>query len=444
MNFSIHSRILVSALLILVLFLGLTGIVLDKAFRNNIENAQRENLRTQIYTLLATAELSGEGENAQLSLPEEITEPRMNIVDSTLHARVVKSNGQLVWQSKSMVNTSIPFPLDIKVGEFSFSRKSGNNNTFTILSFVTLWVTEQGEQSYLFQVAENQKVLSKQITVFRQNLWGWLAGVSLLLLFVQAIILRWGLKPLRHVADNLLAIEQGKAERLSSEYPKEIMPLTTNLNQLLDVSQQQLTRYRDGLGNMAHSIKTPIAVLRGIIESTPMEQKDIASEQLDTINNIVEYQLQRAATAGRQQLAEAIPLRPIAEKIIATLDKVYKDKQVECQINITNSFKIKIDESDLFELLGNLLENAFKWCNQKVQLSATALDGQTQLIVEDDGPGINESERERILLRGQRADQSTPGHGLGMAMVSDMLLLYEGTMQITGSSIGGSKIIIQI
>lgn len=441
MNFSIHFRIIVSAFVILILFLGLTGLVLDKAFRSNAENAQRENLRTQIYTLLATAELD---DNNQLVLPGEITEPRLNIVDSTLHARVVNATGKLVWQSKSMLATRIDFPVKGKMGEFIFTRASNAQHSYSLLSFATVWVTDQGEQDYIFQVAENRKTLNKQITVFRQNLWGWLAGMAVLLLVVQAFILRWGLTPLRHVADDLLEIEQGKTQHLSGNYPKELTPLTGNLNQLLESSRQQLSRYRDALGNMAHSLKTPIAVLRGIIDSSTVEQKDTASEQLDTINNIVEYQLQRAATAGRQGGNVLVEIEPIVKKIIQSLDKVYHEKQVEHEITIQDNLQLKLDEGDLYELLGNLLDNAFKWCNSEIYFSASKVDSHTQLIIEDDGPGINQSERERILLRGQRVDQNTPGHGLGMAMVSDMMLLYQGTIEITESQLGGAKIIIDL
>ncbi|MGD8525285.1 MAG: ATP-binding protein [Thioalkalispiraceae bacterium] len=439
MTISIHSRILFSALITLVLFLGLTGLVLDEAFRNNLENAQKENLRTQVYTLLATAEL---GSNSQLVLPAEITEPRLNIAESSLHARVITPGGNQVWASKSMLNTNINFPVRVKVGEFVFSKANHEQDNFTILSFATLWVTDQGEQQYIFQVAENQKVLQRQVNVFRHNLWGWLVGVSLVLLLVQAVILRWGLKPLRHVAEDLLRIEQGHNRRLAGNYPKEITPLTNNLNQLLDTAQQQLGRYRDALGNMAHSLKTPIAVLRGIIDSSNLDQKPVAEEQLQTINNIVEYQLQRAATAGRQQLAEAVPLYPVAEKVIQTLQKVYKDKQVDAQLDVSRSFKVRIDEADLFELLGNLLENAFKWCEHKVYFTARDDKDVIRLVIEDDGPGIAEAERKRILQRGQRADQGTPGHGLGMAMVSDMLLLYQAQLQISDSPLGGTRITI--
>jgi len=419
----------------------LTGLVLDKAFRNNVERAQRENLRTQIYTLLATAELD---EQDKLYLPENITEPRLNISESTLHARVITDTRKAIWRSKSMLGKDIGFPKKIIIGELMFSEFEQNNNSYTLLNFATQWVSDKGEQTYIFQIAENKNVFNSQVMLFRKNLWGWLAGVSLILIIIQTIILRWGLKPLRHVAEELIKIEEGKAKKLSDEYPKEITPLTNNLNQLLDSSQQQLTRYRDALGNMAHSLKTPIAVLQGIVNETSNKENDVALEQLATINNIVEYQLQRAATVGRLQLSDAINLRPITQKIIDSLNKVYKDKNINTQLDISNNLMMKIDQGDLYELLGNLLENAFKWCHTKVDISAKQINEEIQITIEDDGPGINKNEQERILLRGQRADQDTPGHGLGLAMVNNILLLYKGKMEISESSLGGAKIIITL
>lgn len=421
--------------------MGLTGLVLDKAFRNNVESAQRENLRTQVYTLLATAELD---ENNHLQLPEEITEPRLNITESSLHARVITTDKKIIWRSKSMLNINIEFPKKMITGKFYFSKQIQNLDSFTILNFKTQWVSEAGEQTYIFQLAENQNVFNSQIILFQKNLWGWLAGVSFILIIIQTLILRWGLKPLRHVADDLIKIEKGNEKKLRGEYPKEITPLTNNLNQLLNSSQQQLIRYRDALGNMAHSLKTPIAVLQGIITTITNKDKEVALEQLSTINNIVEYQLQRASMVGRLQLADAIALQPITEKILNSLKKVYQDKNIDVQHKISSEIKIKIDQGDLYELLGNLLENSFKWCNKKISTSAEQVNEQIQIVIEDDGPGIDEHEKERILLRGQRADQNTPGHGLGLAMVNDILLLYKGTMEIKVSSLGGAKIIIKI
>ena len=440
MKISIHSRILLSAFVVLALFMGLTGIVLDKAFRNNVEQAQRENLRTQIYALLATAELD---DADYLKLPEQNMEPRLNISESTLHARVVTSKNKIVWQSESMLNTEIPLPMNYKLGEFSFSDIS-NHKSYTLVNFASIWITVEGEDTYIFQVAENKNIFNSRISLFRKNLWGWLAGVSLILIIVQMFILRWGLKPLRHVAEDLIRIEKGKEKKLNGDYPKEITPLTNNLNQLLDSSSQQLTRYRDALGNMAHSLKTPIAVLQGIINKTASEDKDTAIEQISTINNIVEYQLKRATTVGNLQMLYEIPLKPIIDKIVNSLQKVYIDRKITVQINIPNESTIKIDQGDLYELFGNLLENAFKWSDNKILITSENTNNKTKIIIEDDGPGINENEKEWIILRGQRADQNMPGHGIGLAIVSNILLMYNGILEITKSKIGGAKIIIKI
>lgn len=421
--------------------MGLTGLLLNQAFRNNVENSQRENLRIQVYTLLAAAELD---ENNHLQLPDEITEPRLNITESGLHARVITADKKIIWQSKSMLNKNIEVPENILTGKFYFSAFRLKQDTYTSLNFATQWISEEGEKIYIFQIAENQNVFNSQIILFQKNLWGWLAGVSFILIIIQTLILRWGLKPLRHVAEDLIEIEKGKSKQLNAEYPKELTPLTNNLNQLLESSQLQLTRYREALGNMAHSLKTPIAVLQGLINVTSCKDKELALEQLSTINNIVEYQLQRASAAGRLQPAELIALQPVTEKIISSLAKVHRDRNISVVLEVPANLMIKIDQGDIFELLGNLLENAFKWCNKKVSVTAQQINDQALIIIEDDGPGINESEKKRILLRGQRADQNTPGHGLGLAMVNDILLLYKGELKITDSKLGGAKIVIKL
>jgi len=424
--------------------MSLTGFVLDNAFRKNIENSQRENLRTQVYTLLATAELDEDNGVSVLQLPEEVTEPRLNVYESDLYARILTVADKIVWQSKSMANTVLPYPTKIKMGEFSFSRKAQGHDTYTLINFTTIWVTSKGEHAYVFQVAENINVLNSQIINFRKSLWSWLVGVSFILIAIQTLILRWGLKPLRIVAEDLLEIEIGNQKKLTGTYPTEIKNLTKNINQLIDSSQQQLSRYRDALGNMAHTLKTPITVLQGIINTTSSKDKNTAVEQLNTINNIVEYQLQRAATVGRIQLSDAIDLVPVTKKILNSLKKVYSEKNIEAQLNTSEKTMVKIDQGDLYELLGNLMENAFKWCDKKVSITINNMNDKININIEDDGPGINEKEKERILLRGQRADQNTPGHGLGLAMVNDILLLYKGDMEITDSEMGGAKIIIKI
>ena len=425
--------------------MGLTGLVLDEAFQNNVRQAQRDNLRTQVYSLLAAAELD---ENNQLQLPVEVTEPRLNLAESSLVARVLNNKGEDVWSSLSAQTISLPVITQAEPGKFHFSVFSHDRQHYTLVNFATRWVTDKEEVAFTFQVAQNNRIAEDQITLFRHNLWGWLAGVSLVLLLGQFFILRWGLKPLRQLASDVLKIEQHQKQRLDGRYPKEIEPLTNNLNALLDSAEQQLVRYRDALGNMAHSLKTPIAVLKGILNKAESQidssEKETALEQIKTINTIVEYQLQRAATVGKAQLKEACRIKPIAEKISNTLNKVYQEKQVKLVLAIDNDIRMPIDEGDLYELLGNLLENAFKWCQHQVSIKAVKENNKILLTIEDDGPGISDQMQKKILKRGQRADETTPGHGLGLAMVNDMLLLYQGSMQITRSSLGGARITITL
>lgn len=441
MGHSIHSRIIISAFIVLLLFMSLTGAALDKAFRTNAEKSQQDNLRTQVYALLANAELNLDN---KLSLPKETTEPRLNIIDSDLHARVITPGNNITWQSISIFNKKIPVPVNIEAGKFYFSSVTDKKDNYTAVNFSTLWVTEPGEKNYIFQVVENRKTLNAQIALFRKNLWGWLAGISFALIIVQVLILRWGLEPLRQVAKDVQRIEHGKATKLKSDYVKEIKPLTTNINQLLDSSQQQLKRYRDALGNMAHSLKTPIAVLHGMVTYLPEENKNTADEQLETINNIIEYQLQRAATAGKTQFTSTTALLPVAEKIINALQKVHRDKNIKINLNIDPAFTIKIEEGDLYELLGNVIENAFKWTKENITISAKQINGQSEIIVEDDGPGIKQETINRILQRGQRADENIPGHGLGLAMVNDMLILYEGKLEIKPAQPVGAKLVLTL
>lgn len=159
------------------------------------------------------------------------------------------------------------------------------------------------------------------------------------------------------------------------------------------------------------------------------------------MNRIVEYQLQRAATAGRSRgLAVRTAVKPVAEKIAASLNKVYRDKQVVSLVEVEDKAHFRGDEGDLTELLGNLMDNAYKWCAGKVRIIARARDDRLVIEVEDDGPGIEPLEAQRILERGVRADEAVPGHGIGLAIVRDILDSYEGEIVIGKSELGGAKI----
>jgi two-component system sensor histidine kinase PhoQ len=320
-----------------------------------------------------------------------------------------------------------------------------------MLSFATRWEGGGAPQTYVFHVAERLDEHLAQIRQFRRGLFGWLAAATLLLLVAQALILRWGLAPLRRVAQDLSEMEAGRAQTLAGRYPAELQPLIDNLNALLAEARQHLQRYRDTLGNLAHSLKTPLAVLRGSVEGrAPVEElRAVAQEQLQNMNEIVEYQLQRAAAAGRTALSAPLPVLPPARKLLAAMEKVYAAKALRVETDIAPGVMFRGDEGDLLEILGNVADNAFKWARSRVRVQArNETTGQSRLHftlhIEDDGPGIPDDQVQLVRARGARADAAVPGHGLGLAVVQEIVELYDGELVIARSPLGGAAVEVRL
>ncbi len=449
MTLSLNTRLLLASSVVLAAFLGITGLVLDRAFRASADSALRDRLQGHVYALLAASDLD---ERGALRLPAELPDPRFSLIGSGLYAEVV-AGGKPVWRSKSLLGMGIAFTLVPEVGQREFAQIAVDRDLPLLsLAFTVSWVADgRGDRRYTYRVAENLVSFNAEVGRFRRSLWGWLAGAALLLLLVQGAVLRWSLAPLRRVADDLRAIESGLAQRLHGDYPRELRNLTDNLNGLLASADSHLQRYRDSLGNLAHSLKTPLAVLRGALdgETSDAALRAIAREQLAGMTQLIEYQLQRAAASGRAALAAPVEVRPAIEKIVAALAKVYADKGVDIVLDVEPAATFHGDAGDLTEMLGNLLDNACKWGRKQVRVTARmAPSSETarpslDISIEDDGPGIPEDLKTRVLKRGARADQATPGHGLGLAMVQDTLALYHGRLSFGTSRLGGLEIHLQ-
>jgi two-component system sensor histidine kinase PhoQ len=229
--------------------------------------------------------------------------------------------------------------------------------------------------------------------------------------------------------------------------------LTTSLNTLVHNERERRERYRHALDDLAHSLKTPLAVLRGASEASaaPAELDTAVRAQVDRMAEIVDYQLRRASTAGRSVMAATVPVAAVARKVVDALAKAYRDKQVRCRIDIDPALRFHGDEGDLMELLGNLLDNAHKWCRHEVRLEARALataaaaSARLSIRVEDDGPGFPAAEGDRLFERGMRADQVREGHGIGLAVVRDIVRVYEGTVALGKSgALGGAEVTVSL
>jgi two-component system sensor histidine kinase PhoQ len=279
--------------------------------------------------------------------------------------------------------------------------------------------------------------------------------VAVLLLVLQVLLLRWGLSPLRRLAQDLKQIEAGASEQLKGSYPRELRPVTENLNLLIKTERKQQARYRETLGDLAHSLKTPLAVIAGVMQglaaartstqaTVSAEQQRTVEEQLERMNQIVGYQLQRAVkSTGSTALARRVNVHETAARILRALEKVYAQQPREIVCDIDSAIVFLGDERDLMEMLGNLLDNAFKYGRHWLSISARAMQSpvrQLSIVVEDDGPGIPAGQQEFVLQRGARLDTLAQGQGIGLAVVTDIVRSYGGQIDVGSGSRGGARI----
>ena len=435
---SLHSRLLLAASLVLAGFLGATGLALDTAFRNSAEAAMQERLQTYIYTLLAAAD---EDSNGRMIPPQALPEPRFSKPDSGLYAVIAEHDGETRWQSESLTGREIPNTYRQQPGRHHFSEQTLNDLQLYTLAFGVAWEDYAGDEAlYTFSVAEDRAGFQAEVDSFRSTLWRWLGGMALVLLLAQGAILRWGLRPLRTVTSDLQAIQQGRSDRLEGQYPRELSGLTSSLNTLIDHSKSVQARYRNSLDDLAHSLKTPLAILQSGESSAAdvQAEQSLIREQVERMDDIISHQLQRAAVSGRATLAKPVALDKVVNRLVRTLDKVYRGKNITVERNLDPASSFIGDEADLTEILGNLLENAYKYCQQAVRVSAHSLDAGIEILIEDDGPGIAPEQVHAILQRGTRMDESVPGQGIGLSMANEIIGVYGGRLEFAASDLGGA------
>jgi two-component system sensor histidine kinase PhoQ len=431
---SLSFRLLISAGFVLTAFFALVAFVLEQGFRDSAEQALEEKLQVHIYSLISVAELT---EAVELSMPASLREPRFSNPGSGLYAFITQVNNIFVWRSLSAVGMEFPAPVPLEAGESVFVKDAQG---YFVLHYAVIWENKAGfEQYYIFTVAEDALFVAKQVDRFRLTLRAWLFFTGVLLVLIQFLVLRWSLKPLRIVVKDLEAIEAGRKTRLGGEYPSELTGLVGNLNALISSERAHLERYRNTLADLAHSLKTPLAILRGCLEPVAIN-KQLVAEQISRMDGIVEYQLQKAAAKGQKKLAGRVDVGLIVGKIICSLEKVYADKHVifSCEYDDCLMY---CEEGDVYEIAGNLLDNAAKWCKKNVRASLIPVEGAEFsfiLQVEDDGPGLPEDKLEEILQRGVRADENIHGHGIGMAVVNELTELLGGKLVAgKGKVLGG-------
>ncbi len=438
---SLRARLVLSVTLVLFLSILLTTLALERAFRDAARSAREERLLAQLYLLMAAAEV----EDDRLVLPAELAEPRLSYPGSGLSARIFDESGAAVWQSRSAVDAVQPEVVRLAPGESRATEGRGEDGAgYLVVAFGVSWATGPIPVNYTFAVAEDLTALRREVAEFRASLWRWLGATSLLMLLALGLTLRWGLLPLRRVASEVAAVESGRQQRILGSYPAELGALTDNLNALLAQERARQERLDHALGDLAHSLKTPLAVMSGVVSESGVDAQGgrVLREQIVRMGEIVEYQLRRARVGAAQsgRLSPRVPVGRTVERLAASLAKVYRDKPVELELRLDREPGFQGSEADLMELLGNLLDNAYKWCRGRVRVSAAQRKGRLEIAVEDDGPGIGVEEAGHLMERGVRADEAAPGHGIGLAVARQIALAYGGTIEIGRSDLGGAAL----
>lgn len=450
---SLSRRLLISVSLPLALFFGVMMVVIDTGFRELTDRSLLEELDSLMVTLVAAAEPQpGGGYAPTLSqLDSRLATPR-----SGMYAQIRSPRHQ--WRSPSTAGFAVNFGPLLKEGEKSFAYGEVGHERIAMESRGIKFVDDPNDVNALtFSVAVSLSDYEQRLWSFRTQLLGWFVGMMILLLITLAALLRWVLSPVRRLEREIHEVEEGRSEVLGEGYPRELSGVATNLNALLVGERKRVARYRDTLGNLAHSLKTPLAVMRSTLASSDSDAGSAApasapalSAEIDRMNDIIQHQLKRAAASGGALLGQApVDVAQVAGELRTALLKVYARKDLAIEVQAAPGGQFVGDRGDLVELLGNLIDNACKWCRSHVRITVGTdeLAGTRQrlsVVVEDDGPGISEEDRERIGRRGVRTDESVPGHGIGLAMVHDTVDMYGGSFAIDRSPLGGARFSLRL
>jgi two-component system sensor histidine kinase PhoQ len=422
-----------SAILIILTISG--GFLLLQSFSVVQMKALKERLKVHSYSILAQVEFY----NQQLLLDSKLSDQHFNQPNSGLYAIILNENHQRVWASISAMNLPNFSQTEIKVGQWQYSLANNGNEQL----FIARYGVDLGSgknSTFNIVLLEDMHEINKDLTDYRNTLIILLCSTAIFLFLMQLIILRWGLKPLHQLSDDLKEIQSGEKDELAGSYPKELRPLTSNLNHLLKVEQNQRNRYRNSLADLSHSLKTPISVIQGILYKDTVNKEDLhyIQSQVSKMTNTIRYQLQRAVHGFQGLNINKIAISPMVNAVVDAMYKVYADKGLSIKLTLDQECYFQGDENDLMEILGNLIDNACKYCKNNVAIKIEHSDHTLVFYFSDDGAGIPALQREAILQRGVRLDTVEAGQGMGLALVKEILDAYQAEIDVSDSMLGGA------
>ena len=451
---SLSFRLIFTSAVVAIVLLVSAAFLLAYLFQSALERNFDARLRAILDGLLANVELGTDGAPG---MEGQIADPRFSIPLSGWYWQVSppkdKALGELASES-SLEKRLVPTDADLK------ARDAGGVASFYILDSEgkELRAIEQkfklfgGEDEFSFLVAGNFDELKEEVSAFRRALYGVLALLGFGLLASILLQVRVALRPMQRMQQSLSAIRGGKAERLEGEFPSEMQPVADELNLLIHANTEVIDRARTQVGNLAHALKTPLSVLTNEAQDSKSDFARKVSEQTRIMRDQVSLYLDRARRAARAQtIGSATEVEPVLTALGRTIMRINQDKGVQIDVAVAPGLKFRGETQDLEEMAGNLIDNASKWSNRAVKVSAAPvvdqMDGARNwllITVDDDGPGLPAEKRGDAVKRGKRLDESKPGSGLGLSIVTETAGMYGGSVVLGDAELGGLRVQLKL
>lgn len=431
MKLSILHRLLLVAVLLLGLFAIVIPLSQIAIYASTLEEREASRLAADARTILAAIQVS----DGRLLMPDAMENPNFNRVESDLIGAVFDPAGRVLWRSSSALDFLPDYVPSYHEDEIVFTRMEADEAGRSY--FIYDRDVQIGGGTYAIVTGDRTTAYDASLAALKRRMTLWLGMAFACLLALLATGLVWALKPLRRMYVQLIAVERGEQEHLEGEWPRELARLARGLNSLLASERLRGQQYESKVADLAHGLKTPLAVITQACHALPEQDRHVIVDKVQHMNQLVNFHLQRALPTRPAWVVVPLQLQPILEQLCISLDKVYHEKDVAWDVDVAASAAL-ITEGEALELFGNLLDNAFRLCVGKVQVTVQVQTDSDLVLVEDDGPGIPEPLRQRILERGTRADTMHAGQGIGLALVVEMLEDIHGRLEIRDSSLGGA------
>jgi signal transduction histidine kinase len=444
---SLALRLFLSATAWTVVILVATGMILSSIYRQAVERSFDRRLDVYLRTLVA--DVAAPEQSADRGAPS-LGEPLFELPLSGWYWQITALDAPKpeTRSSRSLWDVSLPqLGNDAPISPDDTRRAYAAGPEEQRLRLIERMVDLGDDGRFLIAVAGDPQEIEDETRAFDRALLVTFGMLTVVLLLITMFQVRFGLAPLKRISDSLAAIRAGTAERLEGRFPVEIAPLARETNALIDANREVVERARTHVGNLAHALKTPLSVLvnEAAGRDDPLAAK--VSEQADIMRDQIARHLERARLAARLKVVGSITdVVPVVTALTRTMAKIHQDRGLAIDVEAPVRARFRGERQDLEEMVGNLIDNACKWARMRVAVEVTAPGAEAtgparvHIIVDDDGPGLDASQRDRVARRGLRLDETKPGSGLGLSIVLELARLYEGSLTFGEAPIGGLRV----